>query len=262
MASSSATLGKLPEFDPDNGDFEVYLERLECFIAANDIAEEKKLQVFLTTIGEKAYGTLRSLLLPKTPTKVTFEVAVDALKKHYARKSSVVTERYRFHQRKQEKHESVADFIVGLKKLAATCAFGTFLEEALRDRLIAGLQTDPVRCRLLATPDTELTWERTCNIAVAMEAATKDTQQMASTKSEGIAASVADLHWQGQAKGRRPQARAGKNAKNFHQSHRTPSWHRNKNKDHPTLTVPHRSPLEAAAEVDDPQTVGVIATHK
>ncbi|KAH7985699.1 hypothetical protein HPB52_025464 [Rhipicephalus sanguineus] len=32
------------EFDPDNGDFEVYLERLECFIAANDIAEEKKLQ--------------------------------------------------------------------------------------------------------------------------------------------------------------------------------------------------------------------------
>ncbi|XP_037518347.1 uncharacterized protein LOC119395133 [Rhipicephalus sanguineus] len=205
MASSSATLGKLPEFDPDNGDFEVYLERLECFIAANDIAEEKKLQVFLTTIGEKAYGTLRSLLLPKTPTKVTFEVAVDALKKHYAPKSSVVTERYRFHQRKQEKHESVADFIVGLKKLAATCAFGTFLEEALRDRLIAGLQADAVRCRLLATPDAELTWERACNIAVAMEAATKDTQQMASTKSEGIAASVSDLHWQGQAKERRPQ---------------------------------------------------------
>ncbi|XP_049275392.1 uncharacterized protein LOC119405542 [Rhipicephalus sanguineus] len=205
MASSSATLGKLPEFDPDNGDFEVYLERLECFIAANDIAEEKKLQVFLTTIGEKAYGTLRSLLLPKTPTKVTFEVAVDALKKHYAPKSSVVTERYRFHQRKQEKHESVADFIVGLKKLAATCAFGTFLEEALRDRLIAGLQADAVRCRLLATPDAELTWERACSIAVAMEAATKDTQQMASTKSEGIAASVSDLHWQGQAKERRPQ---------------------------------------------------------
>lgn len=41
----------------------------------------------------------------------------------------------------KEKHESVSDFIVGLKKLAATCAFGAFLEKALRDRLIAGLQT-------------------------------------------------------------------------------------------------------------------------
>lgn len=45
MATSGATLGKLPEFDPDTGDFEVYLERLEYFIAANVIAREKKLQV-------------------------------------------------------------------------------------------------------------------------------------------------------------------------------------------------------------------------
>ncbi|KAH7959720.1 hypothetical protein HPB49_013310 [Dermacentor silvarum] len=98
-------------FDRDTGHIEVYLERLECFIAANDIAGEKKLQVYLTTICDKAYGTLRSLLLPKTPTKVTFEDAVGALKKHYTPKSSVVTEKYRFHQRKQEKHESVSNVL-------------------------------------------------------------------------------------------------------------------------------------------------------
>ncbi|KAL1473443.1 hypothetical protein MTO96_038666 [Rhipicephalus appendiculatus] len=78
MASSGATLGKLPEFDPDTGDFEVYLELLECFIAANDIAEEKKLQDFLTAIGENAYGTLGSLLLRKAPAKVTFQPKTEA----------------------------------------------------------------------------------------------------------------------------------------------------------------------------------------
>ncbi|KAH6936172.1 hypothetical protein HPB50_014477 [Hyalomma asiaticum] len=75
MAASGATLGKLPEFNSNTGDFEVHLERLECFMTINDIAEEKKLRVFLTTISEKDYGTLKSLLLSKTPTKVTFEVA-------------------------------------------------------------------------------------------------------------------------------------------------------------------------------------------
>lgn len=52
----------------------------------------------MTTIVDKAYGTLGSLLLPKTPTKVTFEDAIGALKKHYTPKISVVTEGYRFHQ--------------------------------------------------------------------------------------------------------------------------------------------------------------------
>lgn len=107
----------------------------------------------------------------------------------------------------------MADFIVALKNLMATCVFGKFIEESLRNRLIAGLQADAVRCRLLAPPDAELTWERACTVAVALEFATKDTQQMASMTREGIAASVSDLHWQGQAKRWRPQANAGKNAK-------------------------------------------------
>ncbi|KAH7942042.1 hypothetical protein HPB49_019993 [Dermacentor silvarum] len=148
MGTWGGTVGKLPEFDPDAGNYDVYLERLE----------------------------------------------------------------YRFRQRKQEKHKSVSDFIVVLKKLAATCAFGALLEEAPRDRLIAGLLTDDIRCRLSAMPDAEQTWERTCTIAVSTEAATKDTQQMVSTNREVLAAGVPDLYWQREAAGRRLQASAGKNA--------------------------------------------------
>ncbi|KAH9364635.1 hypothetical protein HPB48_019308 [Haemaphysalis longicornis] len=126
----------------------VYLERFEVFAAANDFAPGKKLQVFLASIGEKAYLTLRNLLLPKTPAETTFEEVVTALKGHYTPGRQRVTERSHFYLRQQQPQETVADFIEALKKLAAKCGFGAFLQEALRDRLIAGLRDDTIRCRL------------------------------------------------------------------------------------------------------------------
>lgn len=59
------TIGKLAEFCPDSGNIDVYLERFELFATANGIDASKKLQVFLTILGEKAYVTLGKLLLPR-----------------------------------------------------------------------------------------------------------------------------------------------------------------------------------------------------
>ncbi|XP_075534768.1 uncharacterized protein LOC142570254 [Dermacentor variabilis] len=188
----TTTLGSLSEFCPDCGNIEVYLERFDLYATANGIDASKKLQVFLTILGEKAYVTLRSLLLPKKPTEVKYEEATEALRNHYAPKRSVVTERYHFYKRKQEPDESLKQFIVELKRLAATCSFGSFLEEALRDRLIAGIRTDSIQCRLLALSDDEVTWERVCKIATALETAQKDTREMLP---EGSTASPADVYW-------------------------------------------------------------------
>ncbi|XP_037569835.2 uncharacterized protein LOC119450165 [Dermacentor silvarum] len=190
----ATTLRKLPEFCPDTGNIDVYLQRFELFAKANEIDTGKKLEVFLTVLGEKAYVTLRSLLLPKTPTKVKYEDATKVLQQHYAPKWSVVTERYHFYRRNQESSETIAQFLVELKRLAATCSFGTFLQEALRDCLIAGLRSDTIRCRLLALPDDEVTWDRVCKVSTAMEAAQKDTQDMLV---DNAGASNADVHWQG-----------------------------------------------------------------
>ncbi|KAL1479901.1 hypothetical protein MTO96_051491 [Rhipicephalus appendiculatus] len=97
----ATTFGKLPEFCPDSGNIDVYLERFELFAKANGIDAGKKLEIFLTIIGEKAYVTLRSLLLPKTPTEVKYADAKKALQQHYAPKRSVVTEPYHFYRRNQ-----------------------------------------------------------------------------------------------------------------------------------------------------------------
>lgn len=64
----------------------------------------------------------------------------------------------------------MADFLVELKKLAAMCEFGAFLEEAQRDRLISGLHADIIHCRLLAMADAEITKHRACSITSVMEA--------------------------------------------------------------------------------------------
>ncbi|KAL1474033.1 hypothetical protein MTO96_038291 [Rhipicephalus appendiculatus] len=81
---------KLPEFAPGSGSFDVFVERFELYTTVNEIAEAKKLHLFLGAIGEEAYVTLRSLLLPKTPSTSSYEEVVSALKKHYSPRRSVV----------------------------------------------------------------------------------------------------------------------------------------------------------------------------
>ncbi|KAH8028349.1 hypothetical protein HPB51_016172 [Rhipicephalus microplus] len=77
-------LSKLPEFAPGSGSFDVFAERFELYSTVNEIAEAKKLHLFLSAIGEEAYVTLRSLLLPKTPSTSSYPEVVPALKKHYS----------------------------------------------------------------------------------------------------------------------------------------------------------------------------------
>ena len=59
-------------------------------------------------------------------------------------------------RRNQHESETVAQFVVELKRLALKCEFGTFLEEALRDRLVCGLKSVQIQKKLLAERDLTL----------------------------------------------------------------------------------------------------------
>ena len=58
---------------------------------------------------------------------------------HYNPEPVVIAEPHKFWTTLQEESEAVCDFIVRLQKLARTCGFGGFLQEALRDSLVSGL---------------------------------------------------------------------------------------------------------------------------
>ena len=167
--------GKLEEFDPGAGPFTAYLERerVEIFFAVNSIAEEKKVPIFLNTIGATVYSTLRDLLAPASPISADI---TKVLKAHYEPKSLVIVERFHFHKREQSAGESIAEYIAELRRLAAKCAFAGYLDEALRGRFVCGLRSEATQKKLLTESD--LTIAKAVEIALNSEAAHKNAQAM------------------------------------------------------------------------------------
>ena len=58
--AAAPIFGRIEEYDPENGLFSTYLERVELFFNANDVADEKKVAVFLTVLGTKTYSSTRN----------------------------------------------------------------------------------------------------------------------------------------------------------------------------------------------------------
>ena len=77
--------GRIKEFRPEEETIESYLERIELFFTANDIADGKKVLVFLSVIGSKTYVILQNLLAPAKPSDKEFATLCTKLKKHFQR---------------------------------------------------------------------------------------------------------------------------------------------------------------------------------
>ena len=142
---ATSTIGTMQEFQPGSEPITAYLERLKAFLDANEIADDKRASVLISTIGHKTYAVLRSLMAPATPQSKAFDVLEQALKKHYEPKPLIIAERDIFNQRSQFAGESVAEYVAELRRLASTCNFGKFLDDALRDRLVCGLRNENAR---------------------------------------------------------------------------------------------------------------------
>lgn len=137
----AAVYGHVGPFDENNEKFADYAGRYEAFMVANEIAEDRQVHVFLAVVGPQAYKLLKNLCDPENPNSKSYEELKQILQAHYEPAPIVIAERHKFWTASQEENESVSDFVVRLKKLASTCSFGAFLEEALRDRLVSGLQS-------------------------------------------------------------------------------------------------------------------------
>ncbi|XP_065283474.1 uncharacterized protein [Dermacentor albipictus] len=177
-------LGKMSEFDPKTRNFESYLERFEHFLTANDIADAKRLPIFLTVIGPEAYEVLRSLVVPAAPAEKSYAEVKHLLKEHYSPRSSVIAERCKFNRRVQQEGESVEGFIVEPKHLVRKCDYGDFLQDALRDRLVAGIRNEETQRALFA--ERELTFDGACKIALDRELAARDTEQLRAREREAL----------------------------------------------------------------------------
>ena len=178
MATSQ--FGTLNEFHPDTESIKTYLERVLLYFTANSVADVKKVPILLSAIGSPTYVLLSDLLAPETPSTKTLDEITAVLKKHYEPKRAVIAERYHFHKRDQAMDESIAEYDAALRKLAIHCKFGTYLEEALRDRFVCGLRNEAMQRRLLA--ETDLTLTKAMELTQSMEAADRNSRAFKATE--------------------------------------------------------------------------------
>ena len=172
----ASNFGKVEEFSSEN-DWTEYTERLEQYFLANDVVDgAKKRAILLSSVGSKTYGLLRSLVAPKKPADKSFDDLVKTMKDHQNPKPSEIVQRFKFHTCVRKSNQTVGVFVAELRRLSEHCNFGDKLEDALRDRIVCGIQDERIQRRLLA--ETTLTFTKALEIAQSMETAAKNTADL------------------------------------------------------------------------------------
>ena len=136
--------GTIQEFHPESEQISAYLERINMYLKANDVKDDKWVPILLSVIGAKTYALLRSLVAPALPQDKSFASLVATLKQHFEPKPVVIAERFRFHRHDQAPGKSVAEYVAELRQLSTHCKLEAYLDQALRDRLVCGLRNESV----------------------------------------------------------------------------------------------------------------------
>lgn len=163
-------MSKFEEFDEKVEAFESWEERLQQYFIVRNVEENLKVAHLLTLLGAKSYGVLKTTLYPETPVGKSYNELIGILKQKFVPSTSVIVERYKFYNRKQEVNEKIVDYVSALKELTKLCKFENFLDQALRDRLVCGVQNISIQQRLLGEPET-LTFQQATKLALNLEAA-------------------------------------------------------------------------------------------
>ena len=133
-----------------------WLEQLEEGFILEDLGvdkDRKRVASLLTYIGRYGYEILKNLCAPDKPNTFKYDDLTRALKEHVNPKPVVMVERHRFAQQTQG-NKTVTVFLADLRAAAEHCEFGSFYEDALRDRFICGLSDASIRKALLSEEKT------------------------------------------------------------------------------------------------------------
>ncbi|XP_074032156.1 uncharacterized protein [Leptinotarsa decemlineata] len=168
---ATGQFGLKTEFNPDIHDFGIHVRRLKSFFTANEVAEESKQRaMLLNSLHQSAFALLEDLCVPDKPENKGFNVLVELLEKHYQPQRAVYAERYAFYSAKKLEIESIQEYSVRLRRLATHCKFGTYLDNALRDKFICGFEPGRILDTLF-TKTEMLTFEEAISSALTTESA-------------------------------------------------------------------------------------------
>ena len=125
------------------------------------------------------------MLAPESPAGKTVKTLSETLIDHPKPQPIIIAERYKFYCGDQSENETITEYPADLRKLTLSCVFKDFLNQALRDRFVCGLQNNSIRRRLLA--ERKLTLKSAIELAKTMENADLETQVIATDiKTENV----------------------------------------------------------------------------
>ena len=116
----------------------------------------------------------RNLLALESPAGKTVKTLSETLIDHLKSQFIIIAERYKFYCRDQSENETITEYLVKLRKLTLNCDFKDFLDQALRDRFVYGLQNNSIWRKLLA--EIKPTLKSAIELAKTMEKADLETQ--------------------------------------------------------------------------------------
>lgn len=129
-------MGQLTELNLKEDDFNAWIERFEMYVTFNEINSHKQHLLFLTLLGNDGYLLLRNLCTPQKPIEKKYNELKQMLSNYINPKPNIITERFKFKERRQAANETPIQFITSLKKMSEHCEFGVTLNDALRDQII------------------------------------------------------------------------------------------------------------------------------
>ena len=161
VATGTTKFGTLNELNSDMETIAKYLDLVLLYFEANEVANDKRVPILLSSIGPTTYSLICDLAAPANPKRLTLPAIPQLLKDNFEPKRLIIAERFTFHRRNQRPGETMAEYDAALRKLAVTCEFETYLEEALRDRFVCDFVAKPFNGGCY--PRLNLPWRRPWN---------------------------------------------------------------------------------------------------
>ena len=154
-----ATHGTVSQYQQSKETWATYVERLNHYFIANDVADEgKKRSILLSACGSSTYKLIRSLVEVGQLATTPYSEITKLVAGHYQRIPSEIVQRYKFNTRVRASGELIAIYVAALRELSEYFNYGDKLHEMLRDRLVCGVNHDTIQRKLLA--ETDLTYEK------------------------------------------------------------------------------------------------------
>ena len=111
--------------------------------------KEKRTAVLLTCIGNEAYDVFQSMVFTDEAHRNDIDQVIRAFDDYCIGETNITYERYILNKRVQEPNEPFDSFMMELRCLIKSCAYGTLEESIIKDRIVIGINDDSTRRKLV-----------------------------------------------------------------------------------------------------------------